>query len=111
MDKVSEALNWATEHWTQIGLVVSIIALAITGKWALVKAKIAQLLVENGEGEINRSFRKKVAEAAKKAAPIVRDALANMAAATDPDPNKKPESKAKRFLKFLGQSALKSLVK
>ena len=107
MDKV----EWALAHWEQIGIVVAIIALAITGKWALVKAKIAELLVQSGEGEINRAFRKKVARAAENAPTIVREALANMAAKTDPDPNKKPESKARRFFKFLGRSAIGLILK
>ena len=106
-----EKFDWIMEHWQQIGLVVSVIALAITGKWALVKAKIAQILVQSGEGEGLKGFREKVERATASAPPIVREALANMAARTDPDPNKKPESKARRFFKFLGRSAIGIILK
>ena len=108
---VAEKLQWAADHWEQIGLVVSLLALALAGKWGLVKAKVAELLVQSGEGEINRAFRKKVAAAAEKAPLIVQEALKNMAAKTDPDPTKKPESRGKRILKFLGRSAIKLLLK
>jgi hypothetical protein len=108
---VAEKFEWVMDHWQQIGLVISLIALALTGKWALVKAKVAELLVQNAEGEAQKPFRKKMAAVASKAAPLVRDALNNMAAAADPDPTKKPESKARRFFKFLGRSAVKVLLK
>ena len=111
MEKLAAALTWVGEHGELVALIASLIALAITGKWALVKAKVAELLVQSGEGEINRTFRKKVAAAAENAPTIVREALANMAAVTDPDPNKQPESKAKRVLKFLGRSAIGLILK
>jgi hypothetical protein len=108
---VAEKLEWVVEHWEQIGLVISLIALALTGKWALVRARVAELLVQNGEGEINRAFRKKVGTAAEKEPTIVREVLANIASRTDPDPTKKPESKARRFFKFLGRSAVGVLLR
>ena len=107
---MAEKLQWLADHWSEIGFVVSAVAFALVGKWALVRSELAKLLVKNGEGEINRSFRSKVGRAMVTAAPLVRETLANMAAETDPDPNKKPQSKGKRFFKFLGRALLGRII-
>lgn len=108
---MKEKFLWVVEHWTEVGMVMSLIALIVTGKWALLKAKVAAVLAQCGEGEINRAFRKKVASVTADEPTIVKEAIANLAAKTDPDPNKKPESKGKRVLKFLGRSLLAGLLK
>ena len=106
-----EKLNWVVENWERIGLVLSLIALALAGKWGLIKARVADLLVETAEGPINRAFRKQVRSAAAKAPALVRDAIANLAAKADPKTDRKPESRGKRILKFLGHSALSLILK
>jgi len=108
---MAEKLQWIADHWSEIGMVVSLVALALTGKWALVRARVAELLVASGEGEISRAFRKKAGAAADNAHPLVRDVIKNLAAKSDPDPEKTPEHKGKRFLKFLGRSALGLILK
>ncbi len=88
--------------WLALFAVVALVALVAVGKLALVMDALAKLLVKAGEGEINRSFRKKAGVAADLASPVIQDTLANMAAKTDPDPKKPAESKGRRFLKFIG---------
>jgi hypothetical protein len=96
-------LDFLRENWP---LISALIAAVLAGKWGLVLRRALKLVMKEGEGEINRSFRNAVALQAEDAPNAVRDVIANVAASVDPDPKKRPEHKGKAFAKLLGRTAL-----